>query len=102
LDVVWEISDSTIATIDQSGRVHGKARGFATVRASVGDKSATATVNVTFAAVASVAATLPDSSLVEGERVPAAVVIKDANGAVINGVPVSWQSSNPSVATVDA
>ncbi len=102
LTVEWNVSDTTIATIDQSGRVTGKARGFVTVRATVDGKSATGTVNVTFAAVSSVTTTLPDSSLVEGENVMATAIVKDASGAPITGIALSWQSSNPSVATVDA
>lgn len=102
LPIEWSSSDPSIASVNEKGRVTGKAQGFVTVRASIAGKSGTATVNVTYSAVTSVVATMPDSTLLEGQAVTAAAVVKDASGAKVSGLAVAWQSSNPAVATVDA
>ena len=102
MEVVWSSSNPDVARIDQQGRVTGISRGFATIQASAYGKTATASVNVTSTAASSIIATLPDSSLVEGQSVVASAVVRDASGAVISGLAVAWQSSSPNIATVDA
>ncbi len=96
----WRSADPSVATVDGDGTVTAVARGFTTVSASTGSKVATATINVAPPLVASVHATLPDSSLSEGQSVVGTTVALDANGRVITGLSTAWQSSNPGVATV--
>ena len=102
LPIEWSSSDPSIASVNERGRVTGNAQGFVTVRANIAGKSGSATVNVTFGTVSSVVATMPDSSLLEGQAVTASAVVKDASGARVSGLAIAWQSSNPAVATVDA
>ncbi len=50
--------------------------------------------------VASVEVALAKSSILEGETTNATATPKDANGTVLSGRPISWASSDPTVATV--
>jgi uncharacterized protein YjdB len=50
--------------------------------------------------VASVEVALARSSMLEGETTNATATTKDANGSVLSGRPISWASSDPTVATV--
>jgi hypothetical protein len=51
--------------------------------------------------VASVAVTLPASSLVVGQAQTAVATLKDDHGALLTGRSVSWHSSNAQVSSVD-
>ena len=96
----WTTSDASIATVSEEGGVIGKARGFAVITATASGKKASATINVSAPSVASVRAQMPDSSLLEGQLLTGTASALDSAGRVITGLPVAWQSSNPSVATV--
>jgi trimeric autotransporter adhesin len=50
--------------------------------------------------VASVEVALAKSSMLEGETTNATATTKDASGSVLSGRPISWASSDPTVATV--
>ena len=54
------------------------------------------------APVASVSLTLPSATLLTGQTQRAVATPRDANGAALMDRPVTWQSANPSVASVDA
>lgn len=96
----WSTSDVNVASVTGDGVVRGKKKGYATVRATVGEKSATATINVFPSPAASVSVTLADSSMVVGQSVLATAAARDASGNLLTGVPIAWQSSNPAIATV--
>jgi uncharacterized protein YjdB len=65
--------------------------------------SASLTVNATPpVAVASVSVSLSASSVVAGQSAQATATIKDASGNSLSGRVVTWESSNPGVATVSA
>lgn len=98
--VIWESSAPAVATVDQEGRVTAVAEGSATVSAKAGTKTAYCTVTVSkrIIAVESLTLSQPELSLVEGESatLTATVLPEDATDK-----SVSWESSAPSVATVD-
>ncbi len=96
----WSTSDINVASVNADGVVRGKKKGYATVRATVGEKSATATINVFPSPAASVSVTLADSSVVVGQSIQATAEAKDASGNPLTGVSIAWQSSNPAIATV--
>jgi uncharacterized protein YjdB len=96
----WTTSNAQVATVDQQGRVSGVARGYATITATIEGISGAATINVSSQAVASVRASMTDSSLVTGQKVQATATGLDASGSPIIGLPVGWQSANPAIATV--
>ena len=98
----WSSSSTTIATVGDNGVVKGIAKGMAIITAQVQGKRATAVVNVLSIPVATISVSLASATLSVGQTTQATAVLKDAQGNVINGHTVAWQSSNPAMATVTA
>ena len=102
--VSWTTSDPAIATVDSAGFVSAVATGSATVTATSEGKSGSAAITVTSAPpapVASVEVTPASASLTVGQGVRLVATTKDSAGNTLTGHPVSWTTSNPTVATVD-
>ena len=98
----WESSDDGVATVDASGLVTAVANGVATITATAGEASASATVTVA-QAVSSVTAVPAEASIAAlGDTLRITAEAFDANGSAVTGVEFSWESSDNSVATVDA
>ncbi len=100
--VTWTSSDASIATVNGSGTVRGIARGGVIITATSGGKSSTATVNVSSQPASSVSLTISPNPIVATAKVQAVATPKDASGNPVTGRPIAYQSSNPSVATIDA
>lgn len=96
----WISSNTQIATV-AAGLVAGVAAGTATVVASVEGKSDTATITVTFVPVAQVTVSPSSTNVSVGAVVQLTATTRDAGGNPLTGRPVSWGSSNTSVATVN-
>ncbi len=98
--VVWESGDTSVATVSASGLVTAVARGSASITATSGGKSATASITVDLPAArididpGSVSLTSVD----ETEQLSATVY--DANNDEITGATVTWVSGKTTVATV--
>lgn len=100
---VWNSSNTSVATVNASGFVTAVAGGMASIVATVDNKAGSATVNVagsTPSAVSSVSLTLGSASLAVGATTQASVVVRDAQGNVLTNRPVSYSSSNTSIASV--
>ena len=98
---VWTSSDQTVATVTASGLVAGVGEGATTVTATSGGQSGTATVTVTVP-VASVAVSPGSGAMKVGEKLQLTATPRDAAGNDLTGRTVTWSSSEPSAATVDA
>jgi uncharacterized protein YjdB len=99
--VSWSSSDPAVAAVDGSGLVTGVAEGSATVTASSEGKSGSAAITVTPIPVASVDVSPASATIEVDETVDLDAVPRDADGNALDR-PVTWSSSNTSVATVDA
>jgi uncharacterized protein YjdB len=100
--VTWTTSDATIATVDATGLVSGKAPGGpVTITATSEGKAGTAAVTVTPIPVASVTITPATSSIQVGGFVQLTATPKDANGNPLSGRTITWQSSAPGIASVN-
>ncbi len=99
--VVWTSDLTGVATVSAAGTVTAVGNGTATITAAAGNASgqAIATVAQQPAAVTVTPASLSFVSVGDTARLAATVV--DANDHVIDGVAVSWSTSDAAVATVD-
>lgn len=88
--VTWESDDTTIATVDASGRITGVRDGVANISAIAEGRRASAVVTVTLAAVAFVGVTPTTPVLEIGESRQMQVVVRDARGRTVSGRPVRW------------
>ncbi|MDE6017467.1 MAG: Ig-like domain-containing protein, partial [Muribaculaceae bacterium] len=100
--VTWSSSDTTIATVDEDGKVTAVAEGETVITVtSSNEKTATIPVKVStdFIAVESVTISAETLELKEGEieKLTAEVSPEDATDTA-----VTWSSSNKAIATVDA
>ena len=102
--VSWTSSSTSVATVDNNGKVTAKAKGSATITCRANDGSgvqATCAVTVTDPNVPVTSITLNKSSLSlqagQSETLTATVLPSNATNKT-----VTWTSSNTSIATVDA
>lgn len=102
--MAWSSSNTSIATVDQNGKVTGVAGGSATITVSSGGKSATAAVTVTASSsgpVSTITVSPSTTSVDVGSSVTLQATARDASGNVVGGVSFSWSSSNTGTATVN-
>ncbi len=97
--VVWSSADPAIASVDASGTVTGMTTGVAVITATCGSVSATCTVTVTPAPAESITVSPESAELKVGETVSLTTAILPEIAALN---PVTWSSSDPSIATVEA
>ena len=101
-NVTWSSDDTSVATVDATGKVTAVSAGTATITVTTVDQSKTATCEVTVTAapvpVSGVSLNKDSTSLTVGdtETLTATVKPEDATNKA-----VTWTSSNSTVATVD-
>jgi uncharacterized protein YjdB len=103
--IIWSSSNTTVATVNAQGVVAGVTQGSATITARTlrDGVSGNATVNVIQVPVNSVSISPAGAQTVfEGSTVQLTAIPRDANNTVLNGRPVTWSTSNQSVAAVSA
>ena len=100
--VVWTSSDPAVAGVDAQGLVTAAGNGTAQITATSGNASASVPVTVMQASDHIVIE--PKSATLRsiGESVSFTASVQDMNGNPIPGAKVTWSSSNPAVASVDA
>ncbi|HEY7029660.1 MAG TPA: protein kinase [Gemmatimonadales bacterium] len=97
--IVWTSSSSAVSVFP-NGQVLAVGPGTAVVTASSEGRSASATITVSPVPVASLNLTGAPSDLNVGDSVRLNVAAHDAKGGVLANRQTSWESSDPSVATV--
>ncbi len=102
--VTWSSSNKSIATVDANGNVKGLKAGTVTITAKTANgKTATYKVTVKAKAVTTVSVTSVKISgakdLTVGDSLKLTATVSPSNAS---NKKVTWKSSNPSVATVDA
>ena len=103
-NVTWESSNTSVATVDNGGKVTAVAPGTATITATAADGSgekATCSVTVHAAAVSVTGVSLnkTELTLTEGNSETLTATVEPDNATNQN---VTWSSSDGAVATVDA
>ena len=99
--VRWITMAPEIAAVDQSGRVTAVSPGEARIAARSGNVMSFATVVVRALPVATLAAAVPEASLVAGTSVPVSVTATGPDGEAVNAPVLTFSSSDESVAGVD-
>jgi hypothetical protein len=97
----WFATPFDLAYSDEQGNVTFVQPGEVRVGALINGKRGFLTVTIKPQAVARIEITAPTSAILAGTGIPLAIVTRMANGDPRTDVPVTWSSSNPSVATVD-
>ena len=99
--VTWSSSNTSIATVDQSGKVTAVKEGSATITARASNKQATCSVTVKKKVIAVTSVTLnkTELSLNKGQSETLTATVKPDNAT---DKSVTWSSSNTAVATVDS
>jgi uncharacterized protein YjdB len=100
--VTWASSNTSIATVSNTGLVTGVVAGTATITATSEGKSGTAALTVTMAPVASVQVSPATAGVQVGQGVQLSATPKDSAGTPLTGRTVTWASSNTGVATVSS
>ncbi|MFR0558794.1 Ig-like domain-containing protein [Pseudoscardovia radai] len=100
--LTWESKNPSVATVDANGTVTAIKEGTTTITATASNKVAGAAIVTVTAAQTDIpvtAVTLAPLSLVEGETGQIKATVTPANAT---DQTLTWESKNPSVATVDA
>ena len=101
--VTFQSSDNTIATVDNSGNATGVAAGSVTITATSEGHDGTASLTVTAVPVASVDMSPALATIINsGGTVQFTATPRDAGGTALTGRTITWTSSDPGTATVDA
>jgi len=103
--VTWSSANPSIASVNSSGLVTAVAAGSATITATSETKTGSAAITVTASApvpVATVSVSPPSSSLQVGVTVQLSATTRDASNNVLTGRVVTWSSSSPLIASVNA
>ena len=97
--VNWSSDKTNIASVDNTGKVTAIAEGSATIKAAIGEFSATCTVKVSKIEIAVTEVTLSKTSLelVEGDEVTLTATVHPSNAT---DKTVTWSTSNTNVATI--
>ena len=99
--VLWSSDNLPVATVTGQGVVAGVSAGLAHVEVTIdGVTSPAINVNVQNAPVTSVVVGVPPQVKV-GNAQQMSVTLRDAMGNLLTGRVVTWNSSNPGVATID-
>lgn len=99
--VSWASSDTAVATLDTSGIASSLTQGSTSITASTGGISSnTATLSVTVPVLATLTITSPSSSITLGNTLQFTAIPVLTDGTAGTD-PITWNSSNPAVATVD-
>ena len=93
----WASSDESVADVSPSGLVTARFPGDVVITVRRGSQSATLSLTVTAARVD--VGPVPASVAVNGTY-PLTAIVRDADGAVLDGVDVRWSTANGSIAAV--
>ena len=103
---IWTASDPNVASVASTstvtGAVTGVAAGTTTITATSEGRSNVVTVTVFPVPIDTIVVAPSPISVAAGQTTQLAAQPKDATGSPLSGRPISWSTSNASVATVSA
>ena len=100
----WQSSNPSVVTVSDKGLITAVGVGTATLSVSAGGKAATLNVTVTIVPVSTVTLTAADSTVSVGQTRQIDVVLRDADGNVLDtkGRTLVWSSTAPAIASVSS
>jgi len=98
---VWMTNNASVASVSQTGRVTGLLPGTAVITAVIDGASNVSQVTVSVVPVSRVTVTPADVSVNVGKSAQLTAHVLDASGNALSGRPVSWESRDTRLATVD-
>lgn len=98
--VEWQSSDTTVATVDESGLVMTYTEGTTEIRATKRGKTGKTTVVVVAVPVAKVVVTPSSTGIEVGRTTQLVATTLSSTDSVLTGRAVGWASDAPAVATV--
>jgi uncharacterized protein YjdB len=96
----WASADCTVATVSPAGLVTALSEGQTEISVTSGGRTAVVGIKVTAPTISAVRVSPSETVLGVGGGVPLSARALNARGRVLAGLPVSWASSDPSVAMV--
>ena len=100
--IAWASSEETVASVSSTGLVTAIGEGSATITASSGGKSGSASVAVIFVPVASVLVLPGELTLLAGQSQALTATPIGESGNPLTGRSIAWTITEPSVANVSA
>ncbi len=100
--ITWSSGDEAVATVDGNGLVTAVSNGMAEITAKSGSLSATAAITVAQRPVTITIAPSYPKLNAPGLTIQLEATVLDRNEVPVEGLTVSWHSSNPEVATISA
>lgn len=100
-EVIWFTSDATVAVVASNGRVMARGAGIATITATSEGQADSARITVVPIPVAAVTVNVPGPPVQVGGTGFVTAGVADRNGQPLRNRPVTWESADPQVATVD-
>jgi uncharacterized protein YjdB len=99
---LFSSNNPAVAAVSSAGLVTTLTPGTADITVTSEGIVATVPITVLPVPVATVLVTLPAGALTVGATQQASAVTRDANGGTLTGRPITWRTSDPSIATVGA
>lgn len=94
----WESSNPDVATVDQNGNVTAVGKGNATITVTVGNKKATAKIEV-LVPITSVHINKEQANVIKNQTLTLSAIINPSD--TTEDTTVTWESDDPTIATVD-
>jgi uncharacterized protein YjdB len=100
--ITWTTNNAAVATVDANGLVTAKAGGSATITATSEGKSDVCQLDVSRLPVATVSIEAGATSIAQNATTTLVATTKDANGSVVTGRAITWQTSDASIVSLSA
>lgn len=100
--LTWSSGDEAVATVDENGLVTAVDNGMAEITAQSGSLSANAAISVAQRPVTITITPSYPKLNAPGQMIQLEATVLDRNEVPVEGLSVSWHSSNPEVATISA
>ena len=101
VSVTWSSGAASVATVDRNGLVTAAGNGEATITASAGEASGTATITVRQSAHSVAVTPTFDTLTALGDTVRLVATVRDEEGHVVPDADVTWATRHTQVVTLD-